>query len=114
MPMNAAELASKFAIAGNVEFVETEHGLIKAVIARDGMSGELYLQGAQVTAWRPAGAEPVIFLSSHAILAPGKAIRGGIPVIFPWFGPHPTDPKAPQHGIVRIAPWRVDKVEADA
>jgi glucose-6-phosphate 1-epimerase len=114
MPMNAAELASNFAIAGNVEFIENEHGLIKAVIARDGMRGELYLQGAQVTAWRPAGAQPVIFLSSHAILAPGKAIRGGIPVIFPWFGPHPTDPKAPQHGIVRTAPWQLDKVEAGA
>jgi glucose-6-phosphate 1-epimerase len=113
MPMSAAELASKFRIAGVVEFVESQ-GLVKAVVARGGMIGEVYLQGAQITAWQPAGAQPVIFLSSRVTLAPGKAIRGGIPVIFPWFGPHPTDPKAPQHGLVRAAAWQLGKVEADA
>ena len=114
MPMNAAELASKFRIAGEVEFVESQQGLVKAVVTRAGMIGEVYLQGAQVTAWQPAGAQPVIFLSSRANLAPDKAIRGGIPIIFPWFGPHPTDPKAPQHGLVRTASWQLNKVEAGA
>lgn len=109
--MNAAELASKFRIAGVVEFAETGEGLVKAAVSRGGMTGELVLQGAQVTAWQPAGARPVIFTSSRAVFAPGKAIRGGIPIIFPWFGPHPTDPKAPQHGVVRAAPWRLDRVE---
>jgi glucose-6-phosphate 1-epimerase len=110
--MNAAELASQFRIAGVVEFAENEQGLAKAIVSRRGMTGELYLQGAQVTAWQPAGARPVIFTSSHAIFAPGKAIRGGVPVIFPWFGPHPTDPKAPQHGVARTAAWQLDRVEA--
>src|ERR1700733_10124039 len=110
-PMNAAELASQFRIAGVVEFGETEHGLARAQIALGGMTGELFLQGAQVTAWQPSGQRPVIFTSPNAVFAPGKAIRGGIPVIFPWFGPHPTDPKAPQHGVVRAADWRLDRVE---
>lgn len=108
--MNAAELASQFRIAGVLDFTE-DGDLVKAVVSRGGMAGELFLQGAQVTAWQPAGAGPVIFLSPRANLAPGKAIRGGVPVIFPWFGPHPTDPKAPQHGFVRAAPWRLDRAE---
>ena len=111
--MNAAELASQFRIAGVVEFADTEHGLAKAQISLGGMTGELFPQGAQVAAWQPPGQRPVIFTSPSAVFAPEKAIRGGIPVIFPWFGPHPTDPKAPQHGIVRAAPWRLDAVERE-
>jgi glucose-6-phosphate 1-epimerase len=110
--MSVADLTSKFGIPGVVDFAESEHGLVKAVVSQGGMTGELVLQGAQVTAWRPSSAKPVIFTSSHAVYAPGKAIRGGIPVIFPWFGPHPTDPKAPQHGWARTAAWQLDNVEA--
>lgn len=112
--MNAAELASRFRIANTVEFADTEGGLSKAQIALDGMTGELFLQGAQLTAWQPTGQRPVIFTSPKAVFAPGKAIRGGVPLIFPWFGPHPTDPGAPQHGVVRAAPWRLDSVERDS
>ena len=112
--MTAAALASKFRVAGTIELAETEQGLLKAVVSHGGMTGELFLQGAQVTAWQPAGARPVIFLSSHTNLAPGKAIRGGIPIVFPWFGPHPTDPGAPQHGFARTAAWRLDRAEAGA
>jgi glucose-6-phosphate 1-epimerase len=114
MPMNASDLASAYRIAGVVEFAETEHGLVKTVVSRGGMTGEVFLQGAQVNAWQPPGAQPVIFTSSHAVFAPGKAIRGGVPVIFPWFGPHPSDPAAPQHGVVRAAAWQLDNVEQDS
>jgi glucose-6-phosphate 1-epimerase len=109
--MSVADLASKFGVPGVVDFAESEHGLIKAVVSQGGMTGELFLQGAQVTAWQPADAKPVIFTSSRAVFAPGKAIRGGVPVIFPWFGPHPTDPKAPQHGWARTAEWQLDNVD---
>jgi glucose-6-phosphate 1-epimerase len=109
--MRAAELASNFRIPGIVEFAETAQGLAKAQVSLDGMSGEFFLQGAQVTAWQPAGERAVIFTSGNAVFAPGKAIRGGIPVIFPWFGPHPTRPDLPQHGLVRTAEWRLDAVE---
>ena len=112
--MNAATLASQFSIAGALDFVDTENGLAKAVVSCGGMTGELFLQGAQVTQWQPAGARPVVFLSSRVNLAPGKAIRGGVPVIFPWFGPHPSDPAAPQHGLVRATPWQLDSAERTA
>lgn len=114
MIMNAAELNRKFGLPGVVELAETEHGLVKVAVSRAGMTGELYLQGAHVTAWQPANARPVIFTSSRAAFAPGKAIRGGIPVIFPWFGPHPTDPARPQHGIARTAAWELDAIEQSA
>jgi glucose-6-phosphate 1-epimerase len=112
--MRAAEPASRFRIAGAVEFTETEHGLVKATILEGGMIGELFLQGGQVTGWQPSGGRPVIFTSPNSNFAPGKAIRGGIPVVFPWFGPHPTNPAAPQHGYARTAEWRLVNVERSA
>jgi glucose-6-phosphate 1-epimerase len=109
---SAEELAGRFRLDG-VKFIESGHGLVKARLSRRGVTAELYLQGGQVTGWRPAGTRPVIFTSAHAVYAPGKAIRGGIPVIFPWFGPHPGASAAPQHGFARTAPWRLDSVAED-
>jgi glucose-6-phosphate 1-epimerase len=84
--MQAEELTAECGIAGILDFVETEHGVVKAAISLDGMAGELYLQGAQLTAWQPPGERPVLFTSPNSAFAPGRAIRGGIPIIFPWFG----------------------------
>ena len=53
--MRAEELTAEFGIAGVLDFFETEHGLVKAAISLDGVTGEFYLQGAQVTAWQPPG-----------------------------------------------------------
>ena len=58
--MQAAELAAEFGSAGIPDFVETEHGLVKAAISLDGVAGELYLQGAHLTAWQPPGERPVL------------------------------------------------------
>jgi glucose-6-phosphate 1-epimerase len=109
--MRAEELTAKFGIAGILDFVETEHGLVKASISLDGMAGEIYLQGAHLTAWQPPGERPVLFTSPNSQFAPGTAIRGGIPIIFPWFGPSRHMPAAPQHGFARTAPWQLDGVE---
>jgi glucose-6-phosphate 1-epimerase len=109
--MRAEQLTAEFGIAGILDFLETEHGLIKAAISLSGVAGELYLQGAQVTAWQPPGERPVLFTSPNAAFAPGKAIRGGIPIVFPWFGPNRHSPTAPQHGFARTATWHLDGVE---
>ena len=108
--MQAEDLTAEFGIAGVLDFVETEHGLVKATISLDGISGELYLQGAHLATWQPPGERPVLFTSPNSAFAPGTAIRGGIPIIFPWFGPRHA-PAAPQHGFARTAPWRLDGVE---
>lgn len=82
-------------------------GLSRVRVSGARADAELYLQGGHLTRWQPHGAAPVLFLSPRATYAPGKAIRGGVPVIFPWFGPHPTDRQAPMHGFARTCPWRL-------
>jgi len=109
--MRAEELTAEFGITGVLDFVETEHGLVKARISLGGVTGELYLQGAQVTAWQPPVERPVLFTSPNSAFAQGRAIRGGIPIVFPWFGPSRHIPTAPQHGFARTATWHLDGVE---
>jgi glucose-6-phosphate 1-epimerase len=82
-------------------------GLPRARVRGARADAELYLQGGHLTQWQPHGAAPVLFLSSRTAYAPGKAIRGGVPMIFPWFGAHPTDRQAPMHGFARSHPWRL-------
>ena len=109
--MRAEELATEFGVAGVLDFANTQGGLVKAAISLDGVVGELYLQGAQVTTWRLRDEQPVLFTSPKSAFAPGRAIRGGIPIIFPWFGPSRHAPTAPQHGFTRTATWHLDAVE---
>jgi glucose-6-phosphate 1-epimerase len=109
--MRAEKLNAEFGIAGILAFGEAEHGLVKATISLDGLAGELYLQGAQVTAWQPPGERPLLFTSPNSAFVPGRAIRGGIPIVFPWFGANRHAPAAPQHGFARTAPWHLDGVE---
>jgi D-hexose-6-phosphate mutarotase len=66
---------------------------------------EVYLHGAHVSAWQPKDKAPVIFMSRDSAFDPAKPIRGGVPICFPWFGPHATDKQAPMHGFARIQPW---------
>jgi glucose-6-phosphate 1-epimerase len=109
--MRAEELATEFGIAGVLEFVGTQHGLVRATISLDGVVGEIYLHGAQVTAWRLGDEPPILFTSPKSAFAPGRAIRGGIPIIYPWFGPNRHASSAPQHGFGRTATWHLDRVE---
>lgn len=68
-------------------------------------TARIALNGAHVMEWTPAGHSPVLYLSPQAVIEPGKPIRGGIPVCWPWFGPHPTDETMPMHGFARTRPW---------
>ena len=71
--------------------------------------------GAHVCEWTPAGqGSPVLFLSPRAQFARDKAIRGGVPICFPWFGPHPTDRHKPAHGFARTTAWAVEDKGEDA
>jgi glucose-6-phosphate 1-epimerase len=70
--------------------------------------------GAHVCEWAPAGqTAPVLFLGPRAVFAPGTAIRGGVPVCFPWFAAHPTDPSKPAHGFARTRMWQMVDVITD-
>jgi glucose-6-phosphate 1-epimerase len=104
------ELNQRFAIAGVAQVTAGNGGLPRLNISTPIASAEIYLHGAQLTSWRPAGAEEVIFLSQQSQFEAGRAIRGGIPVCFPWFRNKLDDPKAPSHGVVRTKAWQLDSV----
>lgn len=69
-------------------------------------------QGAQLLEFQARGREPLLWLSPRATFIPGKAIRGGIPLCFPWFGPHPGRPDLPAHGFARQRDWQLTEASA--
>ena len=77
----------------------------RVIISTPEAEAEIYLQGAHIAQWTPRGHRPVLFMSSRSMFAPGKAIRGGVPVIFPWFGPRSDGQPGPAHGFARTLPW---------
>jgi glucose-6-phosphate 1-epimerase len=105
-------LNGEFAIAGQLEFVQDASGLVIARIANAHAQSSIALQGAHVMTFQPAGEHPVVWLSPAVKLAPGKSIRGGVPVCWPWFGPHATESGFPAHGFARTVPWQVAASEA--
>jgi len=103
--MDLAQLNEHFGLPGVLAFDATASGLIKAEITTPQAKATVYLQGAHLTAWEPAGQQPVIFTSRKTELTPGKAIRGGIPVCFPWFAARHDGKTGPSHGFGRIQDW---------
>jgi glucose-6-phosphate 1-epimerase len=102
--MDIASLNENFGIPGVLAF--EEHGeLTRAVVTTPSASASVYLQGGHVAEWQPAGTAPVLFASGNSAYKKGKAIRGGIPVIFPWFGDRHDGQPGPAHGFARTEEW---------
>jgi glucose-6-phosphate 1-epimerase len=114
--MNALdELNTEFGLDGAVRFEDGPGGLTRARITTDAATAEIYLHGAHVAAWQPAGAEhPVLFLSDKSQFTAGKAIRGGVPLVFPWFAERKGGLPGGMHGFARILPWEVAAAERRA
>ncbi len=74
----------------------------------------IYLHGAHLAHWQPAGQAPVLWMSRSSWFAPDKPLRGGVPVCFPWFGPKADAPAAPVHGFARVLPWELAQAQVDA
>ena len=102
--MTAGELNNTFGLPGVLRF-EQEGELVRAQITTAVATATVYLYGAHLTEWQPAGEQPVIFLSNRTELTPGKAIRGGIPICLPWFAMRGGGGPGPSHGFARIEPW---------
>jgi glucose-6-phosphate 1-epimerase len=100
-------LNDSFAITNQIAFTAGPGGLTLAEIRNSHAAATVGLYGGQVLAYQPRGQMPVLWTSGRSLYQPGKAIRGGIPVCWPWFGPHPTDPSRPAHGFARTAMWSV-------
>ena len=101
------EWNERIGIPGVAEVVAGQGGLALVRVTTEAASAEIYLHGAQVTSWRPSGADEVLFVSKQSLFVDGKAIRGGIPICFPWFRGKADDPKAPTHGVVRTKEWEL-------
>ena len=65
------------------------------------------LQGAHLLSFTATMGSPLLWLSPNCDFTPGVALRGGIPVCLPWFGPHQLDPKKPKHGFARNRDWQL-------
>jgi glucose-6-phosphate 1-epimerase len=104
------ELDRRFAIPGVANVSEGNGGLPRVQIRSAFGSGEVYLHGAQVTSWKPAGHDEVLFVSTKSHWQEGQAIRGGIPICFPWFRAKADDAHAPAHGVVRTRSWQLESI----
>ena len=81
------------ALPEGVKIGAGQGGLPRLEISTPSATAEIYLHGAHVTRWQPSHAEtPVLWVSEHSLWQDGKPIRGGVPICFPWFGPHRSDP----------------------
>lgn len=111
--MNVPQLNQRYAIAGQLAFVTGPGGWPVASIDNEHAMAEVSVYGGQVLTFVPRGEEyPVLWLSGRAHYALGKAIRGGIPVCWPWFGDHPGDASKPAHGFARTQTWQVAATQA--
>lgn len=113
IPLDPEQLQRQFARPGAITF-STLYGGPVARLAHGGSNAIVALQGAQVISYTADGLGELLWLSPQAKLGTGKAVRGGIPVCWPWFGPHPENTSHPAHGLVRARPWRVVETSADA
>jgi glucose-6-phosphate 1-epimerase len=80
----------------------------RSAITLEGAGGRVVIAttGAQVLSWLTANGD-VLWTASYPEFKANKPVRGGVPVVFPWFGAHATDADLPQHGFARTAEWRV-------
>ncbi|WP_288252241.1 D-hexose-6-phosphate mutarotase [uncultured Hydrogenophaga sp.] len=90
---------------GGLPMLEVNNPLSRAQVS---------LQGAQLLSFQPHGQPDWLFLSPRARFEPGQPIRGGVPVCWPWFGPHPEAGDRPAHGFARQRPWSLRQSADDS
>lgn len=86
-------------IKNGLEFLHIDHPSCQASVS---------LYGGQVLSWRPYGHQDVFWMSDNAKFEQGTAIRGGIPLCWPWFGGWKGHGN---HGFARQSLWRLDEVD---
>ena len=89
----------------NVRMEEGQGGLRRLAIRATQADAEIYLHGAHVTRFQPKGHKPVLFMSGKSWFEPGKSLRGGVPICFPWFGARQDGQPGSPHGFARLVEW---------
>jgi glucose-6-phosphate 1-epimerase len=87
------------------------HGLKALRLRASGSEALIYLHGAHLASFRTSEHGELLWVSEQAVYAPGKPIRGGVPICFPWFGPHGTRPDLPSHGFARLREFHFEGSE---
>lgn len=104
--MDLSALESRFGQRG-VQFERLGEDLCVVRLHSEHGTVAIALNGAHVLEYCGADSKAVLWLSEKANLENGKPIRGGIPICWPWFGPHPDDSEQPAHGFARISQWEL-------
>ena len=108
--LRIAAMNERHGLEGLARIEPGKGGLPRILVKTKAATAEIYVYGAQVTSWRPVDFDDVLFVSEESHWDRGKAIRGGIPICFPWFRAKPDDSRAPTHGFVRTREWTVDAI----
>lgn len=110
---SVAIMNKKYGEPGRIVFRNGPGGFPVAVLVAPAASCEISLYGAHVLSYRPLGHQQVLYTSPTAVYEEGRAIRGGIPICWPWFGPAPSEmPQGtPSHGFARKSNWVLLKTE---
>jgi glucose-6-phosphate 1-epimerase len=112
--MTIDPLNSVYGVGDALKFIVGEGGLPFIRVRNQKASALISLLGGQILSYKPHdAAQDMLFVSKKSLYQEGKAIRGGIPVCWPWFGPDPKGLQRPNHGFVRNHLWRVISAEAD-
>jgi glucose-6-phosphate 1-epimerase len=102
-----AQLNEQFLTQNQINF-ELENGFIMMNIVNQYASAKISIYGGQVLSYLPHGqTEDLLYLSKKAIYQQGKAIRGGIPICWPWFADDTSGYERPAHGFARNQEWKV-------
>src|ERR1035441_2457142 len=102
MTTSVSALNAKPEALGRVTFLDGQGELPMLEVSTAWSTAAIYLHGAHVTQFKKKDEPPLLFLSQCSRFAEGRPIRGGIPVIFPWFGPREG---LAQHGFARVKAW---------
>ena len=95
--------------APGVSFSKLDSGLEIVSITNKYASAKITTNGAHIFEYIPAGEKNLLWVSKKAFFAPGKPIRGGVPVCWPWFGASFVEGR-PGHGFVRVEEWEIAEI----
>jgi glucose-6-phosphate 1-epimerase len=106
------QLSRDFGTNSEISFRQLPDNIVIAEISNSLATASVSLYGGHVMSWQPkTQTKPVLWISDLVKFQQGKAIRGGVPICWPWFGAHPTSASLPGHGYARITPWELMDVQ---
>lgn len=105
--MNIEQLNAEFGITNKVKFVEGKGGFSLIEVNNEFAKATISLYAGQILSFQPHNQQELMFYSSQAYHQVGKAIKGGTPICWPWFGPDPEGKGRSNHGFVRDRWWQM-------